>query len=57
MITTLMEAEEYLREIESKPIGYGNKFTTDRDFRKMKEAFRWTVEELKRVQEQLEEKS
>lgn len=52
MITTIEEVEEYLREIESKPIGYGNKFTMDRDFRKMREALRWTVEELKRVQEE-----
>ena len=56
MISTLLEAEEYLQEIESKPIGYGNKFTTDQDFQKMKEALRWTVEELKNLQEQLEER-
>ncbi len=57
MITTLVEAEDYLRELESKPVGYGNKFTTDRDFLKMREAFRWAVGELKTLQEKLEEES
>lgn len=52
MITSLPEAEEYLRESELKPLGYGNNFPSRRAFIKMQEALRWTVEELKRIQEE-----
>ncbi len=53
MISTLEEVEEYLQEIESKPFGYGNTFPSTKDFQKMKEALRWTVEEVKNLQEKL----
>lgn len=56
MITSLLDAEEYLQEIESKPFGYGNEAPEMEDFIRMRKALRWTVEELKNLQERLEEK-
>lgn len=57
MVSTFEEVEEYLQEIERKPFGYGNKRPTAEDFQKMKEALRWTVEEVKNLQEKLDGES
>jgi hypothetical protein len=53
MITSLSEAEEYLREIESKPFGYGNESPEMEDFIRMQKALRWLVDELKNFEEKL----
>lgn len=55
MIKSIEEAEEYLLELEAKPFGYGNNRPTASDFQKMKETLRWAVEEIRTIQEGLQE--